>query len=51
VAPVDVPLLKLTGNHATGQAQLPVAGAWKFTFTMRTSDVDQVSVSRKIRIR
>ncbi len=48
---VDIPLLAITENHAIGEIQLPVSGDWILKATARTSDVDQVNVERKIRIR
>jgi copper transport protein len=48
---VDIPLLAITENHAIGEIQLPVSGDWKLKAIARTSDVDQVTVERTIRIR
>jgi copper transport protein len=48
---VDIPLLAITENHAIGEIQLPVSGDWKLKAIARTSDVDQVTVERNIRIR
>jgi copper transport protein len=48
---VDIPMLPLTDNHAAGSIQLPTPGNWTFTFTARTSDIDQVTVTQTIRIR
>ncbi|WP_170323726.1 copper resistance CopC/CopD family protein [Cryptosporangium phraense] len=47
----DLVALPLTENHAVGQVELPIAGEWKFTFTARTSDIDQYSVTKVITIR
>jgi copper transport protein len=51
VEPLDVPILPITTNHATGDTQLPLAGNWTFTFTIRVSDIDQTTVSQIIPIR
>lgn len=51
VEAVDIPLLAITENHVVGEVQVPVAGEWQLKATVRTSDVDQVTVDRKIRIR
>lgn len=51
VEPLDVPILPITTNHATGDTQLPLAGNWTFTFTIRVSDIDQSTVSQIIPIR
>jgi copper transport protein len=45
VEPIDVPLLKLTDNHATGQFSVPSAGKWELRLTLRISDIDQASVT------
>ena len=47
---VDIPVLAITANHAVGEVQLPKAGEWTFTFTVRISDIDQKTVSRNIGI-
>jgi copper transport protein len=51
VEPVEIPLLQLTDNHATGLAVLPVAGDWEFRFTLRLSEIDQASVAATVPIR
>lgn len=51
IEPIQIPLLAITENHAIGEVQLPIAGEWRFKATVRTSDVDQVTVDRRIRIR
>ncbi len=48
---VEIPLLAITENHVVGEVQLPVAGEWELKATVRTSDVDQVTVDRKIRVK
>jgi len=48
---IEIPLLAITENHAIGEVQLPVSGDWRLKATVRTSDVDQVTVDRRIRIR
>jgi copper transport protein len=48
---IEIPLLAITENHVVGEVQLPVAGGWELKATVRTSDVDQVTVDRKIRVR
>ena len=45
VEPIDVPLLKLTDNHATGQFTVPTAGDWELRLTLRLSEIDQATVS------
>jgi len=48
---VDVPLLKINDNHATGAAALPAAGQWRFQFTFRTPEIDQDSVTAQVPIK
>jgi copper transport protein len=51
IEPVTIPLLPLTDNHVTGSIQLPTAGDWQMRFTLRTTDVDQETVSVTVPIR
>jgi copper transport protein len=48
VAPVDIPLLPLTDNHATGEITLPLEGDWQLRFTVRTSEIDQATVTATV---
>jgi copper transport protein len=41
-------LLQITDSHAVAQATLPVKGTWLFTFTLRTTDIDEATVSTTI---
>jgi copper transport protein len=45
IEPVTIPLIRLTDNHASGSIQLPTAGSWQMRFTLRTTDVDQETVT------
>lgn len=51
IEPIDVTILPVTPDHAIGQVGLPVAGTWTFTFTVRTSEIDQSSVATTIVVR
>jgi copper transport protein len=51
VEPIEVPLLRLTDNHASGEVMLPSAGDWLFRFTLRLSEIDQASVEVTVPIR
>ncbi|WP_433347972.1 copper resistance CopC/CopD family protein [Micromonospora sp. CA-111912] len=51
IEPIEILLLPLTDNHATGELNLPAAGEWQFRFTVRTSDIDQATVSATVSIR
>jgi copper transport protein len=51
VEPLTVPLLPLTDDHATGEVQLPTAGVWEFKLTLRTTDIDEASVTANVPVR
>ncbi|WP_091097069.1 copper resistance CopC/CopD family protein [Micromonospora citrea] len=51
IEPIEVPLLPLTDNHATGEINLPAAGEWQLRVTVRTSDIDQATVTATVPIR
>jgi copper transport protein len=48
---VDIPLVTITDNHVSGQALLPEAGTWQLRFTLRTTDVDQATVTQQVPVR
>ncbi|GAB1645295.1 copper resistance CopC/CopD family protein [Krasilnikovia sp. MM14-A1259] len=50
IEPIDVPLLRITDFHAIGDVGLPAAGDWTFKFTVRTSDIDQSTVTMTAKI-
>jgi len=43
-APISAPTLALSPGRAVAQINLPVAGVWRFTFTLRVSDTDEEQV-------
>jgi copper transport protein len=47
---IDIPLLALTDSHATGSVTLPNRGNWQFSFTLRTSAIDEATVTTTITI-
>ncbi|MGS2616558.1 copper resistance CopC/CopD family protein [Micromonospora sp. LZ34] len=51
IEPIEIPLLPLTDNHATGEINLPAAGEWQLRVTARTSDIDQATVTATVPIR
>lgn len=51
IEPIQVPLLPLTDNHATGEINFPAAGEWQLRITVRTSDIDQATVTATVPIR
>jgi copper transport protein len=50
VQPIDVPVLALTPYHATGSVSLPTPGQWVFSFTLRTTDFDEATVTTTVTI-
>jgi copper transport protein len=50
IEPIDVNLLRITDNHVIGDIALPVAGEWVFRFTLRTTEIDQETVSMTVKI-
>jgi copper transport protein len=50
VQPIDVPVLALTPSHATGTVSLPAPGQWQFSFTLRTTDFDEATVTTVVTI-
>ncbi|MFE9957984.1 copper resistance CopC/CopD family protein [Micromonospora sp. NPDC005299] len=48
IEPITIPLLPLTDNHAFGEINLPAAGQWQLRFTVRTSDIDQATVTATV---
>ncbi|MDR7278966.1 copper transport protein [Catenuloplanes atrovinosus] len=45
IEPIDVPMLRVADNHAISEFQLPAAGTWEFKFTLRTTEIDQATVT------
>lgn len=43
-------LLAVTDAHAIAQATLPVKGDWTFSFTLRTSEIDEATVTTTVPI-
>jgi copper transport protein len=39
-----------TGHWSANAVQIPMAGDWKIAVTVRTSDIDQVTVSKNAQI-
>jgi copper transport protein len=50
IEPIEVPLLRITDFHAIGDIALPQAGQWTFKFTVRTSDVDESTLTMTAKI-
>ncbi|MDT6987552.1 copper resistance CopC/CopD family protein [Streptomyces lusitanus] len=50
VGPIDAGLTDRGGYWATNDLTLPLEGAWTMKVTVRVSDIDQVTVERRVRI-
>ncbi|MFY1700699.1 MULTISPECIES: copper resistance CopC/CopD family protein [Micromonospora] len=51
IEPIQFPLLPLTDNHATSEVNLPAAGDWQFSFTLRTTEIDQATVTAAVTVK
>jgi copper transport protein len=47
---IEIPLLRITDNHAIGDIGLPTPGEWQIRFKLRTSDIDQTTVTGTLTI-
>ncbi|GAA3488347.1 copper resistance CopC/CopD family protein [Streptomyces cremeus] len=51
IGPLPVVPDKLAAGHwSANGVQIPIAGSWKIDVTIRTSDIDQVTVSQNVKI-
>ncbi|MEU1944858.1 copper resistance protein CopC [Streptomyces sp. NPDC020125] len=51
IGPVRIPLERLsTGHWSAKTVQLPMAGTWQLSLTVRTSDIDQVTETRNVKV-
>ncbi|SCL34603.1 copper transport protein [Micromonospora pallida] len=51
IEPIEISMLPLTDNHATGEFNLPASGEWQLRVTVRTSDIDQATVTTTVPVR
>jgi copper transport protein len=47
---VDVPLIKISDDHASGQVNFLAPGDWQLTFTLRISEIDEATVGQIVRV-
>jgi copper transport protein len=45
IEPITVNVLAITPDHAIGLVALPALGNWVFRFTLRTTDIDESTVT------
>ncbi|MGW0418664.1 copper resistance CopC/CopD family protein [Streptomyces sp. NPDC003015] len=50
IGPIDAGLKNMGGYWGTNDLTLPLAGDWRMKATIRVSDVDQISVTKTVRI-
>lgn len=50
VGPIDAKLTNRGGYWATDTLQLPLPGTWTMKITIRTTDIDQVTVEKKVKV-
>ncbi|MET8179949.1 copper resistance protein CopC [Streptomyces sp. NPDC005336] len=51
IGPLRIPLERLsTGHWGAKTVQLPMAGTWQLSLTVRTSDIDQVTETRNVKV-
>lgn len=50
IGPIDAKVSDMGGYWGTGSLNLPIAGTWTMKVTVRVSDLDQVTVTRPIRV-
>jgi copper transport protein len=50
IEPIEIPLLRITDFHAIGDIALPAAGDWALKFTVRTSEIDQSTLTMTAKI-
>jgi copper transport protein len=50
IEPIDISVLRILDYHAIGEVSLPSPGEWQFRFTVRTSEIDQASVTATVDI-
>ncbi|MGA6220418.1 copper resistance CopC/CopD family protein [Streptomyces umbrinus] len=50
IGPIDAGLTNKGGYWGTSSLNLPIPGTWTMKVTIRTSDIDQVSESRRVKI-
>jgi copper transport protein len=47
---LDVPLLPVTADHAVAEPTFPTPGDWDLRITLRLSEIDQATVTQRVRI-
>jgi copper transport protein len=50
IEPIEAVLTPITDSHDVGQVTLPAAGQWQFSFTLRTTEIDEATVTTTVKI-
>jgi copper transport protein len=50
IEPIDAVLTEVTDSHEIGQVTLPAAGEWTFSFTLRTTEIDEATVTTQVKV-
>ncbi|MEV6005700.1 copper resistance protein CopC [Streptomyces sp. NPDC051976] len=51
LGPIQVPLKRFVAGHWIAQnVQLPLPGTWQISLTVRTSDIDEVTLTRNVQV-
>jgi copper transport protein len=50
IEPIDAVLTGITDSHEIGQVTLPAAGEWTFSFTLRTTEIDEATVTTQVKV-
>jgi copper transport protein len=50
IEPIAAVLTPIADYHDIGQITLPVAGQWTFSFTLRTTEIDEATVTTTVKI-
>jgi copper transport protein len=50
IEPIEAVLTPITDSHDVGQITLPAAGQWQFSFTLRTTEIDEATVTTLVKI-
>ncbi|GIH12909.1 copper resistance CopC/CopD family protein [Rugosimonospora africana] len=50
IEPIAAVLTPIADFHAIGQITLPAAGQWNFSFTLRTTEIDEATVTTTVKV-
>ena len=50
IEPIEAVLTPITDSHDVGQITLPAAGQWQFSFTLRTTEIDEATVTTLVKV-